>query len=227
MKKIIFKSILLVLLFAVQIKIHAQYKQYKPPAAKETVIQKPYYGAEETLIGAFWKSKPNLSFNMETATEMPYEFGYVFTTAKKGAITHFAVRMPRTIAAGPVLTYTVSLWDYDTRQLIKQSQVDVTDVRLTTKALDEEIHITAGKKYVLSVFIKPVNSTENKWLYYNMISPGNNNSAAPFIPFTQGNLTLLNTQFTQSATPAFPATVSYHKDIMSGICDVVFKAMEQ
>lgn len=209
----------------------AQYQQIKnSPIAKDNkqiVKQKPYYGSEETLLGKFWGNNPRLSFNVENATDIPSELGYVFTAAKNGIITQLGVRMPRETLAGPVISYIASLWDYDTKQLIKQAQVDVTDIRLTFKTLDEDVHIAANKKYVISVFIKPVNSTQTKWPYYTMIKPGGYNSAVNFIPFTTGNLTFVNTQFTSSTSPAFPGTMGYHMDIASGLCDLVFKATEK
>ena len=101
----------------------AQYQQIKnSPVAKDNkqiVKQKPYYGPEETLLGKFWENNPRLSFNVENATDIPSELGYVFTTAKNGVITQLGVRMPRETQAGPVISYMVSLWDYDSRQLLK------------------------------------------------------------------------------------------------------------
>lgn len=196
-------------------------------AAKETVKQRAWYGPEENLLASFWKNNPSLLFNAENTIDMPREMGYVFTSAKKGVITQLGARMPRETAAGPVMGYLVSLWDYDSRQLIKRCQVDLTDIRLTFKTLDEEIPVTANKKYVISIFIKPVNSTANKWMYYTMIKPGSNNTAANFMPYTEGNLTFLNTQSTTSANPAFPDNMSYHMDIATGLCDLVFKATEK
>jgi len=231
MKKIKSLLVLTAILFCTSSNAVAQYQQINTaPIAKQdkqTVKQKPYYGPEETLLGKFWDNNPRLSFNVENATDIPSELGYVFKSAKNGIITQLGVRMPRETEAGPVTSYITSLWDYDTKQLIKRCQVDVTDIRLTFKALDEDVHIVANKKYVISVFIKPVNSTQTKWPYYTMIKPGGYNSAVNFIPFTQGNLTFVNTQFTSSTIPAFPGTMGYHMDIASGLCDLVFKATEK
>lgn len=228
MKKL--QSLIAALLLTSAIAV-AQYQQINTaPLAKQEkqiVKQKPYYGPEETLLGKFWENNPRLSFNVEKATDIPSELGYVFTASKNGVVTQLGVRMPRETPAGPVVSYFVSLWDYDTKQIIKRCQVDVTDIRLTFKTLDEEIHIAAHKKYVISVFVKPINSTQTQWLYYTMIKPGGYNSAVNFIPFTQGNLTFVNTQFTSSTSPAFPGTTGYHLDIASGLCDLVFKATEK
>jgi hypothetical protein len=207
----------------------AQYKQFNGKPADQTIKQKPYYGPEETIIANFWKQNPSLSFNVESATEIPYELGYVFQSSKNGQITQLAVRMPRDgIVQGTELTYTVSLWDNDSRQLLAQTNITTTDVRFTAKNLDNAVAIAANKKYVVSVFIRPVNKpAQTKWSYYSMIKPGSNNSAAAFLPLTSGSITLLNTQNTLTSSPAFPSTVGYHKDIVTGICDVIFVAREK
>jgi Domain of unknown function (DUF4082) len=228
LRKIIPQIVLLLLLInSVSI---AQYRQYNPPAdVKQTVKQKPWYGPDESIITNFWEKNPPLSFSKETITDIPYELGYVFQSSKKGQVTQLVVRMPRDgVEAGPEMIYTVSLWDYDTQQLLAQTNITTTDIRFTYKNLDNAIPIVSNKKYVVSVFIKPVNlPAQTSWSFYSMIKPGGNNTAIPFIPFTSGSLTVLNTQSTLSNTPAFPSTVGYHKDIITGLCDVVFKATEK
>jgi len=212
---------------------YAQVKQFGPggssqPGGKQVVKQKPFNGPEQTIIAGFWKDNPSLRFNKETTTEIPYELGYAFQSSKKGQVTQLGVRMPRDGAgAGIALAYTVSLWDYDTRLLLAQTSITTTDIRFTYKTLDNPASIEANKKYVVSVFIKPVNTAQTSWSYYSILLPGNNNSAASFIPFTQGTLTLLNTQSVSTNTTAFPENTGYHKDMVTGICDVVFKTTEK
>ncbi|MBS1511923.1 MAG: DUF4082 domain-containing protein [Bacteroidetes bacterium] len=233
MKQLLTVAILLTTLIAMSVnKSNAQVKQFNPggakPADKQLVKQKPFYGPEETLLDSFGRNHPALKFNVENAAQIPYELGYVFQSSKKGQVTQLAVRMPRDgIQTGPELIYTVSLWDYDSQQLLAQTNITTVDIRYTAKTLDNPVPIAANKKYVVSVFIKPVNKTQTSWSYYSMLLPGANNSAANFIPFTQGSLTLLNTQTGLTNVAAFPATTNYHKDIITGLCDIVFKATEK
>lgn len=208
--------------------IHGQYKQIKSAAPAQTVVAKPWYGPEETLLGAYLNNNDSISFHNEQVAGTPYEWGYVFTASKKGQITKVGVRMPRFVPAGPPATvYTVSLWDYESRQLIKQTTVEIEDIRFNYKELDSPVPVVANKKYVISVFVRPAGNNAGPWPYYTIIKPGLNNTAAPFLPITSGPLTLLTALSGSGNSPDFPATISYHTDILSGLCDFVFVPMEK
>lgn len=203
----------------------AQFKQLPAPGARQTVIQKPYYGPLEELVQTFIRNNSQVTVNTDTAYGMPREEGFVFQSAKNGLITALGVNLP--YVGG---TYTVSLWDYDTKQLLRQYPVTVMNkgfgfAYVDMEAKSEAVAIVANKKYVVSVFIKA--SGPDKWPYYYLLQSGGNNTAIPFLPFTQGSLTLLNGQSMITSTPAFPENKVYHMDILNGLCDVGFKATEK
>jgi len=203
----------------------AQYKQRPSSQANQTVKQKPYYGPQEELVQTFIRNNSMVTVNEDTASEMPREEGFVFQSSKNGLITALGVNMP--YVSG---TYTVSLWDYDTRQLLKQYPISIAIkgfgfAYVDLEAISETIPIVADKKYVVSVFIKTIGL--EKWPYYYLLMKGGNNSAVNFLPFTQGSLTLLNGQTLLTSSPAFPENMVYHMDILNGLCDVGFKATEK
>jgi Domain of unknown function (DUF4082) len=203
----------------------AQYKQLPSSAARQTVKQMPYYGPVENLVQTFIRNNSIVTVNTDTAIGMPREEGFVFQSSKNGLITALGINIP--YVSG---TYTVSLWDYDTKQLLKQYPATITTMGfgftyIDLEAKSECVPIIANKKYVVSVFIK----TEglSKWPYYYLLKSGGNKTALPFLPFTIGSLTLLNGQTLLTDAPAFPENPVYHMDILNGLCDVGFKATEK
>lgn len=211
MKKTFFLSMLLFNLMTVSCK-------------KDKVKAPPYYGPLEQLVAGYITTNPSVTILSDSARDLPVENGIVFQSSKKGIITGLGVRMPM---AGKI--YTVSLWDYDTKQLLKQ--YDVTNVitsgfnYIDMEVKSETIAITANKKYVASVFVK-ASGQPQPWPYYYMVKSGIG-SALNYIPFTQGSLTCVGTQFTRNATPSFPDQQVLHADIMNGLCDISFKATEK
>jgi hypothetical protein len=168
----------------------AQYKQLPSFPANQTVKQKPYYGPQEELVQTFIRNNSMITVNQDSASDMPREEGFVFTSSKNGLITALGANMP--YVGG---TYTVSLWDYDTKQMLKQYPVTIPTMGfgftyVDMEAKSETVPIVANKKYVVSVFIKTIGL--EKWPYYYLLMKGGNNSAVNFLPFTQGSLTLLN-----------------------------------
>jgi hypothetical protein len=225
MKKGVIIITTLVTALLTHIRSEAQYKQRSSLPANQTVKQKPYYGPSEQLVETFIRNNPDVRVKTDTASEMPREEGFVFQSSKNGLITSLGVNLP--YAGG---TYTVSLWDYDSRQLLKQYPVTVTTTGfgfayVDMEAISESVPIIANKKYVVSVFIKTDGSS--KWPYYYLLRSGVNNTAVPFLPFTQGSLTLLNGQTILTSSPAFPVNQVYHMDILNGLCDIGFKATEK
>ncbi|HEY6064480.1 MAG TPA: DUF4082 domain-containing protein, partial [Chitinophagaceae bacterium] len=200
-------------------------KQRSSSPANQTVKQKPYYGPLEQLVETFIRNNPDVRVKTDTASDMPREEGFVFQSSKNGLITSLGVNLP--YVGG---TYTVSLWDYDTRQLLKQYPVTVTTMGfgfayVDMEAISETVPIVANKKYIVSVFIKTNGLA--RWPFYYLLKSDSNNTAVPFLPFTQGSLTLLNGQTLLTSSPAFPANQVYHMDILNGLCDIGFKATEK
>jgi len=192
---------------------------------KQTSIAKPYVGPLEQFVAGYMAANPSITIGTSNSIDLPQEEGIVFQSAKKGYISALGVRMP--VAGG---VYTVSLWDYDTKQLLKQYQVTNTVNTgfnyIDMEAKGEIVEIPANKKYVASVFVKASGQSQ-PWPYYNIIKPDGTGSAATFIPFTQGSLTCLGTQTGRNSVPSFPDQQVLHFDIMDGLCDVNFKATEK
>ncbi|MBI3719218.1 MAG: DUF4082 domain-containing protein [Sphingobacteriales bacterium] len=191
---------------------------------KDKVKALPYYGPLERLVADYIAANPSVTINTTTTIDLPLEYGIVFQSSKKGIITGLGVRMP---LAGE--KYTVSLWDYDTKQLLKQYEVNNIITSgfnyIDMEVRSETIAIAANKKYVASVFVKAAGQPQ-PWPYYYMLKPGAG-SALNYIPFTRGSLTCVGTQFTRNATPSFPDQQVLHADIMNGLCDISFKATEK
>lgn len=200
-------------------------KGLPPPSSPTDRVALPYYGPVESLVETFIRTGPSVLVKTDTASEMPREEGFVFTSSRKGLITGLGVNLPY---AGGV--YTVSLWEYDTKKLLKQLPVTIAVAGYgfafaDLEAKSESVPVEANKKYVVSVFIKE--NSLHRWPYYYLLKSGGNGNAVPFLPFTIGSLTLLNGQVLSSAEPAFPENTVYHMDILSGLCDIRFRATEK
>lgn len=220
MRLTIFKPILFLLIVCTN--CCAQYQQ-KPAAVKQSVIQRPYYGPEINPLKIFIHDDPAVVVKTDTAQDMPYEYGYVFQASKNGLIVRLGVQMPNEGAV-----YTVSLWDYQSQQLIKQYTVTVHGSGFSYADLQaggNAVPVVAGKKYVVSVFSGQ--SDISRWPYCYILKRGNSNTAASFLPLTIGTVTILNGQFTITPKPAFPSTTVYHTDILNGLCDIGFKPTEK
>ena len=190
-------------------------------SCKKNINQLSLTGPVEKLVSGYIKANPSVIIKVDTIKEIPYELGFVFQSSRKGFISGLGIRMP---VAGSI--YTVSLWDYDTRQLLRQYQLlDSFTNRFTfidMEVLNETVAIPAGKKYVASIFTKATGQSE--WSYYYMLQPGKAGAAISFIPFTQGSLTCVAIQSALSFTPVFPDQTSLHTDILNGFCDVAFRS---
>jgi len=194
---------------------------------KQTVIPYPHYtGPVEQFVAGYLNADPSISINQSNTVDMPFEFGFVFRSSKKGYISGLGVRMP--LVGGK---YTVSLWDQSNKQLLRQYQVVNSSTTgfsyVDMEAIGQTVDITdTMKKYVASVFIKAEGQAQ-PWPSFYLLKPGGTGSALNFIPFSKGSINCLGTQFTRTPAPAFPDQESLHYDIMNGLCDVSFRATEK
>lgn len=194
---------------------------------KETSAPDPSYtGPVEQFVAGYLKADPSISISQTSTVDMPFEYGFVFRTFKRGYISALGVRMPVVGAK-----YTVSLWDYSSKQLLRQYQVVNSSTTgfsyIDLEAINATVDITDTlKQYVASVFIKAEGQAQ-PWPYYYMLKPSGTGSAANFIPFVQGSLICVGTQFTRTPVPAYPDQQNLHLDIMNGLCDINFRATEK
>lgn len=192
---------------------------------KEKVKAKAYEGPPEQFIAGYIQANASIFINTSSTSDLPLEYGIIFQSAKKGIITAMGIRMP---VAGA--KYTISLWEHETKQLLKQYKL-VNAVSngfnyMDMEAISETVGIAANKKYVISVFVQAEGQTQ-PWPYYFMIKPSGAGAAENFIPFTQGSLTCAGTLYTRYNTPSFPDQPVLHNDIINGLCDIIFRATEK
>lgn len=120
-----------------------------------------------------------------------YEFGLAFSPNVKGVIKAITLKLP---AVNPTLKVTI--WDYDTKQVLRTEVIDVStkDV-LFTKAIPE-LALEKDKKYMITM-------NSNDW--YKKHKADNTNA---IYPITAGNIKFLEYRWLGGATQVFPTNIS-------------------
>ncbi len=88
-----------------------------------------------------------------TTNGLPVELGYTFTASDTGTVYQIGLRLPDTGR-----TYTVSLWDGVTQNLLIQKDVKnaILDFSyIDLNATNEAVHILANHIYVIGVYTVP------------------------------------------------------------------------
>ena len=122
-----------------------------------------------------------------------YELGVVFSSSVAGSITQIGSKMPE---PG---TYRVIIWDFDTRQLLRQKTIEQTAPdKLVLDNLDA-LAMTPNKKYVISINNQSA-GTNKKYAVASKTSGG------ALMPFTKGSILVYNACYSEVSTPTFPVT---------------------
>lgn len=166
------------------------------------------------VLSTFLKEKADLQINTRV-NDITWELGTVISSSKTGTVTHLGTNMP---SAGK---YYVSLWDHDTKSQLAAVQID-QGLELTMRSITP-VKIEAGKKYVLSILARNLN-TGNRTGYKVITS--NEGSSARILPFTHDFLTYHEACYTQNSIsqPLFPGVVTGVLNEMYGLPDFRFQA---
>jgi hypothetical protein len=192
-------------------------------SAKQKIL--PPHSSNEGPLWAYYVNQ-NPSFKVLLSnTTATMEVGYAFTVSKKGMVYAFNVYAPLANA-----TYTITLWDGDTQQPIKQKKVTiVTKDNFQTIDFDNEaVEIQANKAYVVSMNTS-INGTAQYNPYYILKKE---NAADRFLPYTYKHITLKEGRFCfgkSADQPVYPANTNYYvnnQDVVLGLVDVNYYPTE-
>jgi Domain of unknown function (DUF4082) len=139
-----------------------------------------------------------------------YELGYVFSASSAGKITQLGVQM-----AAPGV-YTVSVWDGDSKTLLRQKAVEQTSPSKFSTAAVDELVLVKDKKYVVSI-----NSVVGgvKKGYNGLAKIG---STTNIFPISRGSIIIQKSVYSSSAVPVFPSTDYSTSNTFWGFADITF-----
>lgn len=143
----------------------------------------------ENAITTFITAENGLS--VSTRTSGPWELGVVFSASVAGKITKVGSKMPE---PG---TYRVILWDFDSKQLLRQKTVEQNAPDVLTFGDIEALALTANKKYVISINNQS-GGVNKKYAFASKTGGGG------FMPFTKGSILVHNACYASNVTAIFP-----------------------
>jgi hypothetical protein len=140
-----------------------------------------------------------------------FELGYIFSASVAGKITQLGAQM-----AEPG-TYTVSIWEVDTKKLLRQKSVEQTSPSKFSTAPIDELILEKDKKYLVS--INSVSGGVKKG--YNGLAKVASGTSTIF-PISRGSIVIQKSVYSTSATPSYP-TVDYStSNTFWGFADFTF-----
>ncbi len=140
-----------------------------------------------------------------------FEVGYIFSASTNGKITQLASQM---VDPG---TYTVSIWDANTKALLRQKSVEQSSPNKFSAASVDELIIEKDKKYVVS--INTTIGTVAK--AYNKLNK-TTGSPTTIFPITSGSIVIQKSVYASSAVSVFPAVDYSTFNAFYGFADVTF-----
>jgi hypothetical protein len=162
--------------------------------------------AENTLT-SFMSAENAITSGVRTSG--PWELGVVFSSSVAGKLTQLGSKMPE---PG---TYRVIIWDFDTKQVLRQKTIEQTAPDLLTLSDVESLALTSNKKYVISVNTQ--SSGANKKYAF-----ASKSGTAEFMPFTKGSILVYNACYRNTATPLFPDATANVKYELYGYPEFTF-----
>lgn len=163
----------------------------------------------ETPITSFVTSETALKAN--TVTSGPWELGITFSPSVAGKITQVGSRM---FDPG---NYRVTLWDNDTKQILRQKTIAQTAPNALTMVDIEPLPVAVSKKLTLSINSQSDGVNKKVVLLYKEGQPD-------FMPFAKGNILFYNTSYRQTATALFPEQTIIVKSALYGLPELTFLA---
>lgn len=138
-------------------------------------------------------------------------YGLRFHSTVNGKITKLGCRMP---AAG---TYTVSLWEFASHNLLAQAQVVITNTSDFTYASISPVLIPAMNNYLISVNSTSGGASKPYYQLFKKPSP-----AASIYPFSAGSI-VIDQPFYKAGPNAFPDANNVSDfPYLRGVSDFVF-----
>lgn len=171
----------------------------------ETVALKPSENPVASLL-------TDTNWSVYDATNgSKYELGYVFSSSTKGKVTQVAAQM-----RDPGI-YTVSIWDGDTKGLLRQKTIEQSSPNKFSTASIDDLVIEKDKKYVVSIN----NTISNVAKGYNAVKK-NVNSSANIFPISKGSIIIQKSVYAISATTVFPNVDYSSSNAFYGFADITF-----
>lgn len=172
-------------------------------ACKKSDATKP----AENPITSFMTSET--AIQASTRASGPWELGLVFSVSTAGKLTQLGAKMPE---PG---TYRVIVWDFDSKQLLRQKTVEQTSPdKLTLDGIDA-LALTANKKYIVSVNSQSAGTNKK----YGVASKAN---SSEFMPFTKGSVLVYNSCYSSVATATYPNAAMNIKSEYYGFPEFTF-----
>ena len=140
-----------------------------------------------------------------------FELGYIFSATVAGKITQLGAQM-----AEPGV-YTVSVWDVDTKALLRQKSVEQTSPSKFSTAAIDALPIVKDKKYLVS--INSVVGGVKKG--YNGVAKTTGSSTTIF-PISRGSIVIQKSVYSNSATTVYPTTDYSGSNTFWGFADITF-----
>lgn len=140
-----------------------------------------------------------------------FEVGYIFSTTTKGKITQLSAQM------GEPGVYSVSVWDVDTKKLLRQKSVEQTSPNKFSSAPIDELVIEKDKKYLVSI-----NTTVNNvGKSYNELKKSGSSTSTIF-PISRGSVLIQKSVYLGSAVSIYPTTDYSSSNAFYGFADFTF-----
>ncbi|RYC68302.1 MULTISPECIES: DUF4082 domain-containing protein [Spirosoma] len=168
---------------------------------KETV--KP----SEQALTSFMSAESTLTPSVRTSG--PWELGVVFSSTVAGKLTQVGSKMPE---PG---TYRVIIWDFDTKQSVRQKTVEQTAPDKLTMADIESLALVANKKYIISINSQSGGTNKKYGAAYKT-------GGGEFMPFTKGSILVYNACYRLTAPALFPDAVQNVKSELYGYPEFTF-----
>ncbi|MCB9034495.1 MAG: DUF4082 domain-containing protein [Chitinophagales bacterium] len=148
-----------------------------------------------------------------------FEMGFEFYASIDGKITKLGCKMPETG------NYIVSLWDVETKSVLAQTQVAVSNTNIFTyKELISSVEIMARKRYIVSVNNTSGGVNKKYYVYYNTNGV---DIGLSIYSFTKSKITLLNYRDQQSTIPIFIESFNPNvQHYLVGVADFEFQYNE-
>ena len=170
----------------------------------DSVAVKPSENPVASLLnGSGWK--------ISTRNNGAYEVGYVFSASVKGKITQVAAQM------GDPGNYILSIWDVDTKKLLRQKNVEQASPNKFSVATVDDLIIEKDKKYLVSI-----NNTSNGSTKLYSVLEKTPVSSTTIFPISSGSIVIQKSVYATSAIPVFP-TIDYSStNGFYGFADITF-----
>jgi hypothetical protein len=169
--------------------------------------EKPAKKPIETFIST------NMEFSNYDIDDVTRTMAVVFKSSKAGKITHLGAKLEPG-------TYNVALLDSSTQSVLRTATVTVADTSNYAYTDIEDVSITAGKVYYVTINNATTsNSANKKFFTYALINDLE-------FPFTDGIFTYLEPEFllsTTSATDIFSDEAYIQSNGISGVPSFIFE----